>query len=236
MKVIPAIDMKDHQAVRLKQGDMKQVTVYNDDVFLQAKNFIEEGASRIHLVDLNGAFEGKPVHFDEIQKISKQHSNIKIEVGGGIRSLKTMQQYFESGVNFCILGTAAVKNPDLVFEACEKFPGKIILGIDAKNGMVATHGWDQTSSLKAIDLLQKFKGLPIESVIYTDISKDGMLQGMNFKEIKMMNALDFKIIASGGLTSLDDIKKLIDLNVFGVIAGKAIYENQFSLKEALALC
>lgn len=236
MLVIPAIDMKDHQAVRLKQGDMDQVTVYNECVLSQAETFIAKGAKRIHLVDLNGAFEGKPVHFEEIKKISKAYPEIQIEVGGGIRSLETMEEYFQAGVDFCILGTVAVKNPELTKEACQKYPGKIILGVDAKNGKVATEGWDETSSVLATDLLKKFSDCDIESVIYTDISKDGMLQGMNFDEINKVQESGFKIIASGGLTSLDDIKKLKELNAFGVIAGKAIYENRFTLEEAFSLC
>lgn len=235
MLIIPAIDMKDHQAVRLQQGDMAKATVYSTSVVAMAEKWVAQGATRLHLVDLNGAFEGKPIHFDSVTEIRQQLPHIQIEIGGGIRTLETIERYIDHGVDFCILGTVAIKNPDLVFAACEKFPGQIILGIDAKTGLVATEGWDETSQLKATTVVKKFAGAAIESVIYTDIAKDGMLAGMNLEQISQM-LLDspFPVIASGGLTSLEDIAALARLpKVHGVIAGKAIYENKFSVAEAI---
>ncbi len=235
MLIIPAIDMKDHQAVRLKQGRMEDVTIYADSTLAMAEQWIEQGAKRLHLVDLNGAFEGKPVHFDDVTAIAKKFPNIPIEIGGGIRTLETIQKYLDAGVSFCILGTVALKNPDLVFAACQKFPSQIILGIDAKNGLVATEGWDKTSQTKALDVAKRFAGCAIESVIYTDIAKDGMLAGMNLEQIMAMKTCGFPIIASGGLTALDDIRELKKIgDLHGVIAGKAIYENRFSVAEAIA--
>lgn len=234
MLIIPAIDMKDHKVVRLKQGRMRDVTVYRGSIVEQARLFAETGVARLHLVDLNGAFEGQPVHFDEVTTIAKNFPQVQIEVGGGIRDLTTMQKYFSAGVNFCILGTLAVKNPDFVKEAARQFPGLIILGIDAKDGLVATNGWDKTSRETAIDLVKKFSGCAVESVIYTDIAKDGMLTGMNFLAIQeMQEKCGFPVIASGGLASLEDIQKLKEMGVHGVIAGKAVYEGRFTVGEAL---
>jgi phosphoribosylformimino-5-aminoimidazole carboxamide ribotide isomerase len=238
MQVIPAIDMMNHQVVRLKQGRLDDATIYSDSVLKMAEQWIEQGATRLHLVDLNGAFEGKPVHFKEISAVTKKFPQIKIEVGGGIRDLATIQRYIDAGVHFCILGTVAVKNPDIVFKASEAFPQQIVLGVDAKNGMVATEGWDEASAVSALDLTSKFHDCAIESIIYTDIAKDGMLVGMNLEEITKMKACGFPVIASGGLTSLDDIRSLKKIgDLHGVIAGKAIYEDRFTVKEAIeALC
>ncbi len=237
MLIIPAIDLKDHQVVRLSQGKMGEAKVYADNPVMIAGDWINQGAKRIHLVDLNGAFEGKPVHFDEVQQIATAFPEVKIEIGGGIRNLETIQKYIDCGVHYCILGTAAIKNPSLLKEACKKFPKKIILGIDAKDGLVATDGWDKTSHKKAIDLVKEFVDEEIESIIYTDIAKDGMLKGMNHNSIaEMAEVSPFPIIASGGLTSLEDIEKLTKVkNILGVIAGKALYENKFTLKEAIKI-
>lgn len=235
MLIIPAIDMKDHQAVRLKQGRMEDATVYADSTLAMAEQWIAQGAKRLHLVDLNGAFAGLPIHFDDVTAIAKKFPHVPIEIGGGIRTLETMKRYFDAGVSFCILGTVAIKNPDLVFEACKSFAGKIILGIDAKNGMVATEGWGETSSTTALEVARRFAGCAIESVIYTDIAKDGMLAGMNLEQIAAMKACGFPVIASGGLTELNDIRALKQIGgLHGVIAGKAIYENRFSVAEAIA--
>lgn len=234
MLVIPAIDLKDHQVVRLKQGRMNAATVYSSSLLPFAQKWIEQGAMRLHCVDLNGAFEGTPVHFDDVARVAKKFPDVQIEVGGGIRTIETIKNYFSSGVSYVILGTAAVKNPKLVAEACELFPGKIILGVDARDGLVAVDGWDQVSRETALDLVKRFSGLAIESVIYTDIAKDGMLAGMNLEKIAAMKACGFPVIASGGLTSLKDIEALCDIGgLHGVIAGKAVYENLFSVKEAI---
>ncbi len=236
MFIIPAIDLKDHQVVRLSQGKMDQVKIYADNPLLMAEQWVKEGAKRLHLVDLNGAFQGKPIHFKEVKEIAEAFPEIKIEVGGGIRSLDTVEKYFDCGVTYCILGTAALKNPKLLEEACQKFPKKIILGIDAKDGKVATEGWGETSTTLATDLVLKFKERKIVEVIYTDISKDGMMHGMNFAEIKKIATVSpFPVIGSGGLTKLEDIEELKKIpNVSGVIAGKALYEGTINLKEAIA--
>lgn len=237
MLIIPAIDLKDHKVVRLSQGKMDAAKIYAEDPVAMAGQWVHQGASRIHIVDLNGAFEGKPIHFKDASKIAESYPKIKVQVGGGIRSLETIEKYLDHGVDFCILGTVAIKNPDLVFEACQKFPNKIILGVDAKNGLVSTEGWGEVSEISALDIIDKFKDCSLESVIYTDIAKDGMLSGMNLEQIEQMKAGCFPVIASGGLTSLNDIKSLQKMGeIHGVIAGKAIYEHKFSLKEAIDLC
>lgn len=236
MLIIPAIDMKDHQVVRLKQGRLQDATLYRDSIVEQARLFAEQGATRLHLVDLNGAFVGQPVHLDEISTIVKNFPMLKIQVGGGIRDLATIQKYFSIGVSFCILGTVAVKNPELLKEAAQKFPGRIILGVDARDGLVATEGWDKTSQEPAAELVKKFSGCAFESVIYTDIAKDGMLAGMNFYSIRQMqDQCGFPLVASGGLSSLEDLRELKKIGVHGVIAGKAIYEGRFTLSEALKI-
>lgn len=234
MLVLPAIDMKDHQAVRLKQGRMEDAVVYSDSVFDMARSWINQGAERLHLVDLNGAFAGKPIHFDDIAKIAKEFPHIAIQVGGGIRNLETLQAYFNAGVTYAILGTAAVKNPAFVFESCKAFPGRIIIGVDAKDGMVATEGWGSVSQVHITEILDKFKDSDIESLIYTDISKDGMLSGMNHLDVQAIRDYGYKVIASGGLASLDDIEELKEAGgIYGVIAGTALYEKKFSLSEAI---
>lgn len=223
-QVIPAIDMKDHQAVRLKQGLMNEATVYGS-VYEFANKWIDEGARRLHLVDLNGAFEGQPVHYQEIANIIETHPHVSVQVGGGVRDEATLQKYLDTGVTQVILGSVLVKKTELVKDWVKKFPGKIILGVDAKKGMVATEGWAKGSSVRAVDLIAEFKDLPIHSVIYTDIAKDGMLQGMSHEQIEQVAAVGLPVIGSGGLTSQDDIDRLkVIPNVVGVIAGKALYE------------
>lgn len=236
MLIIPAIDMKDHEVVRLKQGDMQQATSYSSSIVDQAATWIDQGTTRLHLVDLNGAFAGKPFHLKEVSTIAKAHPEIAIQVGGGIRNLETLQMYFEAGVSFCILGTAAIRDPDFLQKAIEAYPQKIILGVDAKNGLVAVDGWAETSTKSAEALIENFSKFALDSVVYTDISKDGMLNSMNFDEIANVAKLGLPVIASGGLTSLQDIQKLKAMqNILGVIAGKALYENRFSLKDAVEL-
>ena len=235
MLVIPAIDLKDHKVVRLKQGRMGKATVYSKDTVAVAKNWVKTGAKRIHVVDLNGAFEGKPVHFDEVARICKAFPKIEIEIGGGLRNFETVAQYFFAGASFCILGTAAIKDEPLILECCRKFPKKIILGIDAREGRVALEGWSERSAVKATDLAKKWGKKGIREIIYTDISRDGMMSGVNIEKIKQMaSASPVPVIASGGVSSLDDIIKLKKMrNVSGVIVGKAIYEGKIDLKEAI---
>ena len=235
MHILPAIDMQDHQVVRLQQGRMEDSTAYGTNIVAQAAHWVSLGTQHLHLVDLNGAFAGTPCHFDEITQIVEAHPNLHVQVGGGIRTLATLAEYFDRGVTACILGTVALKNPDFFREACAKYPQQIILGVDAKNGLVATEGWSEVSQTPATQIIADFAHLPIHSVIYTDIAKDGMLAGMNFSEIQAVSKLGIPVTASGGLTSLSDIDELLKIqNLFGVIAGKALYENRFSLPEALA--
>src|SRR3990167_1632222 len=236
MQILPAIDLKDHKVVRLSQGKMGTAKIYSEDILLVSKRWVDAGATRLHLVDLNGAFEGKPVHFDEVKKLLHSFPSVQFEIGGGIRSIETIKKYFQTGVHFCILGTVALKNPELLKEAVSLFPSKIILGVDAKAGMVATEGWDEVSQLKATSLAKKCESLSLESIIFTDVAKDGMMQGMSLESIaEMAQASAIPIIASGGFTSLEDIKALKKIkNVKGVIAGKALYEGLVDLKEAIA--
>lgn len=234
MQIIPAIDLQDHKVVRLQQGRLDEQTAYSEDILKVAEDWVVQGATRLHMVDLNGAFEGRPVHFDDIKKVVKNFPNLKVEIGGGIRSLDLVRQYFDVGVSFCILGTVAVENPSLAQEICDEFPGQIILGIDAKDGIVAIKGWDEQSTKTALEVVQKFKNCQLESIIYTDIAKDGMLSGMNFEHIENLKSCGFPVIASGGLSTLEDIDRLCQIgDIHGVIAGKALYEKRFSLKQAI---
>lgn len=237
MLIIPAIDLKDHKVVRLLQGRMGDAKIYADDPVAVARQWVSAGATRLHLVDLNGAFQGLPMHEDEVRQIAKALPKVELEIGGGIRSLGTIDRYMECGVTYCILGTAAIKDPALVENACKKYAGRIILGIDAKGSQVATEGWDTVSELSATQVAQKFRGMALESIIYTDISKDGMLAGMNFKGLAEMAATSpFPLIASGGLSSLADVKKLLKIkNIKGAIAGKALYEGKVDLQEAIKI-
>ncbi len=234
MQIIPAIDLKDHQVVRLSQGKMDQAIVYGDDVLAVAKRWIDAGATRLHIVDLNGAFMGNPCHFKEIEKIATL-KNIQVEVGGGIRNMTVLKQYMDCGVSFAILGTSVITDQEFVFDACKLFPHQIILGVDAKNGMVMTQGWDDASGIRALDAVKPFQGENIESLIYTDIASDGMLKGMNYDRLLDMKNSGFPIIASGGFSSLADLDRLSTMDfVKGVIAGKAIYEGVVDLKTAIA--
>lgn len=233
MHIIPAIDMKDGHVVRLKQGILSDFTVYPLNIEAQAREWIAQGARRLHLVDLNGAFEGQPRHFDVIASVARENPGISLEVGGGIRDLATIKKYDDHGVQFFILGTAAVKNPQLVEDACSQFPGRIILGVDARDGLVATEGWAAVSRETALDVIQKFSMCRLESIIYTDIGQDGMLSGINLVETQKIMTCGFPVIASGGLSSLEDIRCLKKISAHGVIAGKALYEGKFTLQEAL---
>ncbi len=235
MILFPAIDIKDGKCVRLLQGDMQRATVFADIPAQQAKSFAAEGAEWIHIVDLNGAFSGKPVNSEAVISIIKS-VNVKLQLGGGIRDIDTIEYWLKAGISRVVLGTAALKNPELVKEACRKYPGKIVVGIDAKDGMVAVNGWAEESDMKVEDLLAKFKDAGVAAVIYTDISKDGMMQGPNIEGIKKITATTrIPIIASGGISShqdLEELKKVEDLGVIGVICGRAIYDGKVNIKEA----
>jgi len=240
MLIIPAIDLKDGQCVRLRQGDMEDSTVFSDDPVAMAAHWVEQGCRRLHLVDLNGAFAGEPVNGDVVTAIARAHPKLPIQIGGGIRSLETIELYVQAGVTFVILGTKAVKEPEFVNEACRAFPGQIIVGLDAKDGRVATDGWAEVSSLHAIDLVHRFEADGVAAIVYTDIARDGMMQGVNVPAtVALAQASSIPVIASGGITNLDDVRALIDVadtGIAGAITGRAIYEGTLDMAEAQRLC
>lgn len=236
MLIIPAIDLLGGKAVRLRQGNMDDYKVYFEDPAEAAAQFKELGIKRLHIVDLDGAKKGEMTNFGVIKRIIK-NTDMEIEVGGGIRSLDRLKAYFDIGVKYGILGTVVIKDPEFVKKAAELYPERIILGVDAKDGYVATEGWYETSETKAEDVLEAYRGYGIESVIYTDISRDGMLQGLNIKATAALaNKSPWGVIASGGLKDISDVNALRELNhpnIKGTIAGKAFYEGKIDLKEAL---
>ena len=237
MLIIPAIDLKDGQCVRLKQGRMEDDTVFSDDPVATATHWVKEGARRLHLVDLNGAFAGTPIHKNVVEAIARAHPELPIQIGGGIRSLETIRHYLEAGVSFVIIGTKAVQDPDFVEQACREFAGHIIVGIDAKDGLVATDGWANVTNVKATDLATRFAHAGVSSIVYTDIARDGMMQGVNVDQtVNLAQACGLPVIASGGVTNLDDIRGLKGkLGILGAITGRAIYEGTLSLREAQML-
>ena len=238
MIVIPAIDLKDGNCVRLEQGLMDKDTVFSDNPGAQARDWQAQGAELLHIVDLDGAFAGQPKNRGAIEAILKAIS-IPAQLGGGIRDLATIEAYLSLGLSRVIIGTAAQRNPELVREACAKFPGRIVVGIDAKNGMVAVQGWAELTDVTAVDLAKKFEGFGVSAIIYTDIARDGMLQGPNLEATKgLAESISIPVIASGGVSSLRDIENLMAIEscgVSGVITGKAVYTGAISLKEAIAL-
>lgn len=237
MLIIPAIDLKDGHCVRLRQGLMEDATVFSEEPAAMAAHWLEKGARRLHLVDLNGAFAGKPKNLDAIKGILKAvNGEIPVQLGGGIRSLDTIEQYLDAGIDYVIIGTAAVKQPGFLHEACDAFPGHIIVGLDAKDGMVATDGWSKVTDHDVVDLAKRFQGYGVESVIYTDIGRDGMLSGVNIEAtVRLAQALTIPVIASGGLTNLDDVRALCNVEsegIEGVITGRAIYEGTIDFEAA----
>ena len=239
MLIIPAIDLKDGQCVRLKQGLMEDATVFNNSPADQAKAWLDQGARRLHLVDLNGAFAGKPINDAAVRSILEVvDGHIPVQLGGGIRDLDTIERYLDLGISYVIIGTAAVKTPGFLHDACNAFPGNIIVGLDAKDGKVAVDGWSKITGHDVIDLAQKFEGYGVESIIYTDIGRDGMLTGINVEATqKLAQALKIPVIASGGLTNMADITSLCAVEedgVTGVIAGRAIYDGSLDLAAAQA--
>src|SRR5574343_1646424 len=240
MLLIPAIDMKDGQCVRLIQGDMDQTTVFGDDPAAVARGWVDKGARRVHLVDLNGAFAGHPKNEQAIRKILKEvGSEIDVQLGGGIRDLDTIERYLDAGLRYVIIGTAAVKNPGFLQDACTAFGGHIIVGLDAKDGKVATDGWSKLTGHEVVDLAKKFEDWGVESIIYTDIGRDGMLSGISIDAtVKLAQALTIPVIASGGLSNLDDIRNLCAVEgegVIGTIAGRAIYDGSLDFAAAQKL-
>ncbi|MBI5753051.1 MAG: 1-(5-phosphoribosyl)-5-[(5-phosphoribosylamino)methylideneamino]imidazole-4-carboxamide isomerase [Hydrogenophilales bacterium] len=229
MLIIPAIDLKDGHCVRLKQGLMADATVFSEDPGAMARQWIKQGARRLHLVDLNGAFAGKPVNETAIKAITDAvGTDIPVQLGGGIRDLETIERYLDDGITYVIIGTAAVKNPGFLHEACDAFPGHIMVGLDAKDGKVAVDGWSKVTGHDVVDLAKKFEGYGVEAIIYTDIGRDGMLSGVNIDAtVRLARELTIPVIASGGITNLDDIKALCQVEaegIMGAITGRAIYE------------
>ena len=239
MLIIPAIDLKDGACVRLKQGRMEDDTVFSDDPIGVAAQWIAQGARRLHLVDLNGAFAGEPVNGEIVRAIATRWPQLPVQIGGGIRSLETIEAYIRAGVSYVILGTKAVKEPSFVRDACKAFPGRVIVGIDAKDGWVATDGWAEVSSVQAVDLAKQFKADGISAIVYTDIARDGMMQGVNVEATaRLARDSGLPIIASGGVTNLDDVRRLLTVRqdgVIGTITGRAIYEGTLDLAEAQTL-
>jgi phosphoribosylformimino-5-aminoimidazole carboxamide ribotide isomerase len=228
MLLIPAIDLKDGQCVRLKQGDMDQATIFSEDPAAMARQWVQRGARRLHLVDLNGAFAGKPRNEAAIKSIIDEvGGEIPVQLGGGIRDLNTIERYLDDGLAYVIIGTAAVKNPGFLHDACSAFGGHIIVGLDARDGKVATDGWSKLTGHEVIDLAQKFEDYGCESIVYTDIGRDGMLQGINIEAtVRLAQSVKIPIIASGGLSNLADIDALCGVEEHGieaVICGRAIY-------------
>jgi phosphoribosylformimino-5-aminoimidazole carboxamide ribotide isomerase len=228
MLLIPAIDLKDGQCVRLQQGDMSVSTTFGDNPAAMARRWLDAGARRLHLVDLNGAFAGKPVNELAIKAILREVGDeIPVQLGGGIRDLDTIERYLDAGISYIIIGTAAVKNPGFLKDACSAFGGHIIVGLDAKDGKVATDGWSKLTGHEVVDLAKKFEDYGVEGVIYTDIGRDGMLTGINIEAtVKLAQALSIPVIASGGLSNIADIERLCAVEsegVEGVICGRSIY-------------
>ena len=240
MLLIPAIDLKEGRCVRLKQGLMEQATVFSDSPAEMALHWRNQGARRLHLVDLNGAFAGVPQNFPAIKEIlAAEAKDISVQLGGGIRDLETIEKYLDLGLTDVIIGTAAVKNPEFVREACNEFPGRIIVGLDAKDGMVAIDGWATVTEHHVVDLAQRFEDDGVNSIIYTDIGRDGMMSGVNIEAtVKLAQSVNIPIIASGGLTNLDDIRALCAVEkegVSGAITGRAIYEGSIDFAQAQKL-
>ena len=237
MLLIPAIDLKDGHCVRLIQGDMDQSTTFGEDPTVMARSWVNKGARRLHLVDLNGAFAGKPKNEMAIRKILKEvGSEVEVQLGGGIRDLDTIERYLDAGLRYVIIGTAAVKNPGFLQDACTAFGGHIIVGLDAKDGKVATDGWSKLSGHDVIDLSKKFQDYGVESIIYTDIGRDGMLTGINIEAtVKLAQALTIPVIASGGLANMADSEALCDVEdegIEGVICGRAVYSGDLDFEAA----
>jgi phosphoribosylformimino-5-aminoimidazole carboxamide ribotide isomerase len=240
MLIIPAIDLKDGKCVRLQQGRMDSATVFSDDPGKAAAQWAGKGAKRVHVVDLNGAVAGRPRNEAAVKSIiAALDSDIPVQLGGGIRDLDTIERYLDDGVSYVIIGTAAVKNPGFLHEACDAFPGHIIVGLDAKDGKVATDGWSKLTGHDVIDLARRFQDYGVEAVIYTDIGRDGMMTGVNIEATrKLAQALTVPLIASGGLNDLEDVKRLCELEAEGVtgcIAGRAIYEGTLDFAAAVKL-
>lgn len=240
MIIIPAIDLKNGQCVRLRQGLMNDTTVFSDNPVDMATQWVAQGAKRLHLVDLNGAFEGKPVNANSVTKISKAFPDIVVQIGGGIRNMKIANTYIETGVSYLIIGTMAITHPKFISQLCREFPGKVIVGLDANDGLVATEGWAQKTDLHVLDISKKFEQDGVSAIVYTDIARDGMMQGVNVEATaNLAKQTSIPIIASGGITNMDDISNLLTAThhgIMGAITGRAIYEGTLDFAQAQALC
>lgn len=240
MVIIPAIDLKNGQCVRLRQGLMEDTTVFSDNPTEMAAQWVGQGAKRLHLVDLNGAFEGKPVNASSVTDITRAFPDLPVQIGGGIRNLDIASTYIEAGVSYLIIGTMAVTNPEFVSELCAKFPGKIIVGLDANNGLVATDGWAKQTDIHVSELSKKFEQDGVSSIVYTDISRDGMMQGVNVEATaNLAKQTSIPIIASGGITTINDVSSLLlesHHGISGAITGRAIYEGTLNFTKAQELC
>lgn len=239
MLLIPAIDLKDGHCVRLQQGDMQLATTFSEEPVVMARDWVDKGARRVHLVDLNGAFAGQPKNELAIRKILKDiGSQVDVQLGGGIRDLDTIERYLDAGLRYVIIGTAAVRNPGFLQDACTAFGGHIIVGLDAKDGKVATDGWSKLTKHDVVDLGKKFEDFGVESIIYTDIGRDGMLTGINIDAtVRLAQALTIPVIASGGLSTMADIEALCEVEdegIEGVICGRAIYSGALDFEAAQA--
>ena len=239
MLIIPAIDLKDGKCVRLRQGRMDDDTVFDDSPVDVAQRWLDEGARRIHLVDLDGAFAGEPRNAEVVRQVCKLSGDVPVQIGGGIRSMETAQAYIDAGVSYLIIGTLAVKDPDFVDQLCKRFPDHIIVGLDANDGYVATEGWAEASTVTAVSLAQRFENVGVSAIVYTDISRDGMMQGVNTEATAALaDAVNIPIIASGGVSTLADIQSLgeqMHRGISGAIVGRALYEDSVNLTEAQQL-
>ncbi|HKK05573.1 MAG TPA: 1-(5-phosphoribosyl)-5-[(5-phosphoribosylamino)methylideneamino]imidazole-4-carboxamide isomerase [Gammaproteobacteria bacterium] len=239
MLIIPAIDLKEGKCVRLRQGRMEDSTVFSDDPVAMAGQWVEQGARRLHIVDLDGAFAGRPVNAEVIRDIAAAYPEVPIQVGGGIRDEDTIQTYLEAGVQYVIIGTKAINAPHFVNDICLEFPGHIIVGLDAKDGKVAIDGWSKLSHHDVADMAQRFEKDGVEAIVYTDIGRDGMMQGVNIEStVALARQITIPVIASGGITTIDDVRRLCEVadeGIMGAITGRAIYEGTLDFADAREL-
>ncbi len=239
MLLIPAIDLKDGQCVRLRQGRMEDSTIFSDDPVAMAGRWVEAGARRLHLVDLNGAFAGQPVNAQVIRRIAQTFPDLPIQVGGGIRDEQTVDAYLDAGVQFVIIGTKAVQEPHFISDLCLEYPGHVIVGLDARDGRVAINGWSKLSKHQVVDLARIFERDGVEAIIYTDIGRDGMMQGVNVEAtVRLAQAISIPVIASGGVSTLDDVRALCAVEaegIMGAIIGRALYEGSIDFAAAQQL-
>ncbi len=235
MLLIPAIDLKEGKCVRLRQGDMNETTVFSDQPVEVAKRWVDAGARRLHIVDLDGAFKGEPVNAEVIHDIAEAFPDLPIQVGGGIRSEASVEVYIQAGVRFVIIGTRAVKEPHFISDLCVEFPTHIIVGLDARDGKVATDGWSKLSKHDALDMARHFEEDGVEAIIYTDIARDGMMQGVNIEAtVELAESINIPVIASGGIKNIENVKKLAEVSgsgIIGAITGRAIYEGTMDFAE-----